>query len=65
MASLNPFPEGTQTLSGIAVLVLIPWLAKYGVDSAQVQALVAAAGTVIGTVIAVLGYLRRRKLPAE
>lgn len=63
--SMNPFPKGTQTLSGIAVLVLVPWLAKYGIDSAQTQALVAAAGTLIGGVVAVLGYLRRKKLPAE
>ncbi len=63
--SMNPFPQGTQTLSGIAVLILVPWLAKFGIDSAQAQALVAAAGTLIGGVIAVLGYLRRKKLPAE
>ena len=63
--SMNPFPQGTQTLSGIAVLILTPWLAKYGIDNVQVQAIVAAAGTLIGTAIAVLGYLRRKKLPAE
>ena len=63
--SMNPFPQGTQTLSGIAVLVLTPWLAKYGIDDAATQAIVAAAGTLIGTVIGVLGYLRRKKLPAE
>jgi hypothetical protein len=65
VVSMNPFPKGTQTLSGIAVLVLVPWLAKLGIDSAQVEAIVAAAGTLIGAGIAVLGYLRRKKLPAE
>lgn len=63
--SMNPFPQGTQTLSGIAVLILVPWLAKYGIDGAQAQAIVAAIGTLAGAVIAVLGYLRRKKLPAE
>lgn len=63
--SMNPFPQGTQTLTGIAVLVLTPWLAKYGIDDGQTQAIVAAAGTLIGAVIGVLGYLRRKKLPAE
>lgn len=63
--SMNPFPQGTQTLSGIAVLVLAPWLAKYGIDNAQVQAIVAAGGTLIGAGIAIAGYYRRKKLPAE
>lgn len=59
------FPKGTQTLSGIAVLVLVPWLAKYGISSEQVATLVAAAATIGGTVVAVFGYLRRKKMPAE
>lgn len=63
--SVSMFPKGTQTLSGIALLVLVPWAAKYGIESAQVETIVAAAGTLIGAVVGVLGYLRRKKLPAE
>ena len=59
------FPKGTQTLSGIAVLVLVPWAAKYGISSEEVTTWVTAGATVIGGVIAVFGYLRRKKLPAE
>jgi uncharacterized membrane protein YphA (DoxX/SURF4 family) len=52
-------------LTGIAVLVLVPWAAKYGISSEEVTAWVTALGTVVGGAIAVLGYLRRKKLPAE
>lgn len=62
---VSMLPKGTQTLSGIALLVLVPWAAKYGISSEEVTTWVTAAGTLIGGVIAVLGYLRRKKLPAE
>jgi uncharacterized membrane protein YphA (DoxX/SURF4 family) len=62
---VSMFPKGTQTLTGIAVLVLVPWAAKYGISSEEVTAWVTALGTVVGGAIAVLGYLRRKKLPAE
>lgn len=59
------FPKGTQTLSGIAILVLVSWAAKYGISSEEVVTWVTAAGTLAGGAIAVKGYLRRKKMPAE
>ena len=64
-AEVSMFPKGTQTLTGIALLVLVPWAAKYGISSEEVTTWVAAIGTVIGGIIAVFGYLRRKKMPAE
>ncbi len=62
---VHMFPKGTQTLSGIAVLILVPWAADLGISSEQVTTWVTAVGTVIGGIIAVFGYLRRKKMPAE
>lgn len=62
---VSMLPKGTQTLTGIAVLALVPWAAKYGISSEEVTTWVTAASTVIGGLIAVFGYLRRKKLPAE
>lgn len=58
-------PKGSQTLTGIAVLALVPWAAKYGISSEEVASWVAAASTLIGGFVAVTGYLRRKKMPAE
>jgi hypothetical protein len=55
------FPKGSQTYTGIAILVLTPLLAKYGFDSATVSAWVTAGGTLIGGIIAILGRMRAGK----
>lgn len=55
------FPKGTQTYTGIAVLLLTPLAAKYGVGDADLSLWITAVGTVVGGVIAVLGRLRAGK----
>jgi len=60
----NMFPKGTQTYTGIAVLILTPLAARYGFASEEVSLWVTAVGTVVGGLIAVFGRLRAGKTPA-
>jgi len=52
------FPKGTQTYTGIAILFLTPWAAKYGIGSEEVTTIIVAVGGVVGGLIAIFGRIR-------
>lgn len=58
----NVLPKGTQTYTGIAVLLLTPLVAKYGVGTEELTMWVTAVGTIVGGIVAILGRMRATKV---
>jgi len=54
-------PKGTQTYTGLAILILTPLVAKYGIGSEDLSLWVTAIGTVIGGILGILGRIRAGK----
>ena len=54
-------PKGTQTYTGLAILILTPLVAKYGIGSEDLSLWVTAIGTVIGGILGILGRMRAGK----
>lgn len=59
--TLTMIPKGVMTYTGIAILILTPLAAKYGISSDELSTWVNAGGTVLGGLIAIYGRYRATK----
>lgn len=55
------FPKGTMTYTGIAILMLTPLAARYGITSDELSAWFTAGATLIGGLTAIYGRYRATK----